>query len=225
VAHCILVIDDEPAIRETLSDILGRSGFEVMAAGNGAQGLQMVGARLPDLIVLDIRMPGMDGLEVLRRLRSAAGTLSLPVILLTAESSEADRVVGLELGADDYVVKPFSPRELVARVRAILRRTASSPRLIAPIRRGELSLDPVRHIVAYAGNHLDLTAMEFRILQWLAAHAGELQSRQSISKAARDDEGDPLDRSIDAHIKSIRKKLGIGGGEIETVRGFGYRLR
>jgi DNA-binding response OmpR family regulator len=177
------------------------------------------------LVLLDLGLPTMPGLDVLRHIRQLSETARLPVIIFTGEAAEADRIVGLELGADDYIIKPFSPRELVARVRTVLRRTNGSPTAgQPPIKRGELVIDAAQHIVTYAGQLIVLTATEFRILHYLAGRAGEFATREQISVAARDGEGDAFDRTIDVHIKTIRRKLGPGGAVIETIRGFGYKV-
>jgi DNA-binding response OmpR family regulator len=174
--------------------------------------------------VLDLMMPEMDGLEVCRQLRGDSRTARLPIIMLTARAAEADRVVGLELGADDYITKPFSPRELVARVKAILRRTApQEPQQV--IRRGDLLIDIDRREVSYQQTPIPLTATEFRILQFLAGRPGRVLSRDEIIDAALGRDAAVTDRTIDVHLTSIRKKLGPGGEMIETVRGFGYKFR
>ncbi|MCX5661172.1 MAG: response regulator transcription factor, partial [Planctomycetota bacterium] len=176
------------------------------------------------LIVLDLLLPGMGGLEVFRRLRADARTSRVPVIILSAQAAEPERVLGLELGADDYVTKPFSPRELVARVRAVLRRAKSAVTTESMIVLGQLSVDAQRREIRYGGQDVQLTACEFRVLHRLASSPGVVLSREQLGSAI-DQTYASLDRTIDAHIKSIRRKLGPGGDEVETVRGFGYRLR
>jgi two-component system phosphate regulon response regulator PhoB len=221
----VLVIEDEAATRQLLNDVLMRNGLDVIVAEDGPPGLEIAHTQKPDLVLLDLRLPTLSGLDVLRRLRTDAATATTPVIILTAEDTDADIVVGLELGADDYVTKPFSPRVLVARVRSVLRRaqTASTSQETS-IAHGELLIDPARHVVTYAGQPVVLTATEFRILQFLVARAGTVTSRQEISAAVREGDADALDRTVDAHIKAIRRKLGAGGALIETVRGFGYKV-
>jgi DNA-binding response OmpR family regulator len=221
----ILVIDDEADLIELVRYNVEREGFDVIAATDGWSGLTIAKQHRPDLILLDVMMPGMDGLDVCRELRKDADTDRTPVIMLTARAAESDRVVGLELGADDYLTKPFSPRELVARVKAILRRTQYQGDATQAIRRGGLVVDPERHEVTWEGEPVSLTATEFRILQFLASRAGRVLSRDDIIDAALGRETAVFDRTIDVHITSIRKKLGKGGEQIETVRGFGYKFR
>jgi DNA-binding response OmpR family regulator len=170
-------------------------------------------------------MPGMDGLEVCRRLRLDPRTASIPIIMLTAKSAESDRVVGLELGADDYVTKPFSPRELAARVKAVLRRSSPHPTASALIRQGDLVIDTTRREVSCGGNAIAVTASEFRLLHFLAMHPGQVFSRSELIDGALGREISVVDRTIDVHITGLRKKLGSCGEYIETVRGFGYRFK
>ncbi len=221
----ILAIDDEKDLLELLRYNLEKEGFDVILATDGASGFEIATKHKPDLIVLDVMMPGLDGLEVCRQLRDNARTARIPLIMLTARTTEADRVVGLELGADDYVTKPFSPRELVARVRALLRRVARQQEPESLVRRGELRIDVGRHEVSFAGREVQLTATEFRILQFLASRPGRVLSRDEIIDSALDRGEAVFDRTIDVHITAIRRKLGQGGEYIETVRGFGYKFR
>jgi two-component system phosphate regulon response regulator PhoB len=221
----VLVIDDEKDLIELVRYNLDRDGFDVIAASNGRSGLDIATAHKPDLIVLDLMMPGTDGLEVCRQLRADPRTARTPVIMLTAKAAEADRIVGLELGADDYVTKPFSPRELVARVKAILRRTAQQEQPEQVIRHGDLSVNVARHEVSYAGAPVALTATEFRILQFLASRPGRVMTRDDIIDAALGRDAAVFDRTIDVHVTAIRKKLGKGADLLETVRGFGYKFR
>ena len=221
----ILVIDDEPDLVELVEFNLKKDGYEVIGARNGQTGLEIAQKHLPDLIVLDLMMPGIDGLEVCRQLRADNRTKQIPMIMLTAKSAEADRVVGLELGADDYVTKPFSPRELVARVKAVLRRAQPADTQAQIIRQGRLAIDVTRHEVTYDGAPISLTATEFRILHLLASRPGKLFSRDAIIDAALRTEEAVLGRTVDVHVTAIRRKLGRGGELIETVRGFGYKYR
>jgi two-component system phosphate regulon response regulator PhoB len=221
----VLVIDDEKDVIEFVRYNLDKEGFDVVAASDGSSGLDIATRHKPDLVVLDLMMPGLDGLEVCRRMRGDDRTRRIPVIMLTAKAAEADRIVGLELGADDYVTKPFSPRELVARVKAVLRRTSEQDEPAEVIRSGELVIDSKRHEVNYDGQGIALTATEFRILQFLASRPGRVVSREEIIDAALGREAAIFDRTIDVHITAIRKKLGAGGQQIETVRGFGYKFR
>jgi DNA-binding response OmpR family regulator len=221
----ILVIDDEKDIQELVRYNLEKEGYDVIVARDGSSGLDIALRHRPDLIVLDLMMPGMDGLEVCRRLRSDDRGRRVPLLMLTAKATETDRVVGLEFGADDYVTKPFSPRELVARVKAILRRSQAQADPVELIRRGDLVIDVACHQVKYTGQEIDLTATEFRILQFLASKPGRVLKRDEIIDAALERDSDVFDRTIDVHITAIRRKLGKGGDMIETVRGFGYRFR
>lgn len=222
----ILVIDDEKDLIELVRYNLVKEDFDVIVASDGKSGLDIATKHKPDLIVLDLMMPGMDGLQVCRQLRADDRSSRIPVIMLTAKAAEADRVVGLEMGADDYVSKPFSPRELVARVKAVLRRTHpqdDSPGQV--IRRGDIVVDVDRHEVTVKGNPISLTATEFRILQFFVSRPGRVLTRDEIINAALGRDSSVFDRTIDVHITAIRKKLGDGGEKIETVRGFGYKLR
>ena len=221
----VLVIDDEKDLQELVRYNLEKEGYDVIIAGDGASGLDIALRHRPDLIVLDLMMPGMDGLEVCRRLRNDDRGKRIPLLMLTANATEADRVVGLELGADDYVTKPFSPRELVARVKALLRRVQAEADPADMIRRGELSINVGCHQVHFAGREILLTATEFRILQYLASKPGRVLKRDEIIDAALERNSDVFDRTIDVHITAIRRKLGKGGDVIETVRGFGYRFK
>ena len=221
----ILVIDDEPDVLELVEFNLKKDGYETIVAKNGQSGLDIAKKHLPDLIVLDIMMPGLDGLEVCRELRNDQRTRQIPMIMLTAKTAEADRIVGLELGADDYVTKPFSPRELVARVRALLRRATSTQEAPTVIRQGEVLIDLSRHEVTSAGKQVTLTPTEFRILHFIAARPGRVLSREQIIEAAVGNDMAVFDRTIDVHIAAIRRKLGKAGDRIETIRGFGYKWR
>ena len=221
----ILVIDDEKDLIELVRYNLEKEGFDVIAANDGQCGLEVVKRHRPDLVVLDLMMPGLDGLQVCQRLRSDPRSGRIPVIMLTAKATEADRVVGLELGADDYITKPFSPREVVARVKAVLRRSTPEHNQQQVIRNGDLTIDLGGHEVSYRGQRVALTATEFRILEFLAARPGRVFSRDEIIDAALGNETAVFDRTIDVHITAIRRKLGQGSEQIETVRGFGYKFR
>jgi two-component system, OmpR family, alkaline phosphatase synthesis response regulator PhoP len=220
----VLIIDDEADLIELVRYNLENEGFTVISAVDGESGLSLAVSRRPDIIVIDLMLPGIDGLEVCRRLRADAGTARIPIVILTAKASEADRIVGLELGADDYVTKPFSPRELSARLKALLRRSAGFQQLPALIRHGSLSIDPTSHEVRCSNRRIDLTATEYRLLQFLASHPGFVYSRNSIIDGALGRDITVLERTIDVHIMSLRKKLGKCGVWIETIRGFGYRF-
>jgi phosphate regulon transcriptional regulator PhoB len=220
----VLVIDDEKDLVELVRYNLEQAGYDVIAAADGKAGLEVARKHLPDLVVLDWMMPGMDGLEVCRQLRADARTARLPLIMLTAKASEADRVVGLELGADDYLVKPFSPRELVARVKAHLRRRVQETAPPDVLRRGDLVIDDVRHAVTCRGKAVELTPTEFRILRFLAACPGRVFSRDEILEGALERDEAVVARTVDVHITALRRKLGRAGDLLETVRGFGYRF-
>jgi len=221
----ILVVDDEEDLIELVRYNLEQEGFQVKSAFDGESALKIARQELPDLLLIDLMLPGMDGLELCRSLRSDNRTASIPVIMLTAKSAESDRIVGLELGADDYVVKPFSPRELAARVKAVLRRTRQPLLRSKVIHRGSLSIDLTRREVSIQDSPLDLTATEFRLLQFFAEHPGRVFSRAELIDAVLGREVSVVDRTIDVHITGLRKKLGVCSDWIETVRGFGYRFR
>jgi phosphate regulon transcriptional regulator PhoB len=221
----ILVIDDEADLIELVRYNLEQEGFEVGSALDGESGLKIAIHEIPDLVLIDLMLPGMDGLEVCRSLRADKRTSSIPVIMLTAKSAESDRIVGLELGADDYVIKPFSPRELAARVKAVLRRSLPPRSQSQVIHRSGLSIDTIRREVSLNGNPIELTATEFRLLQFFAEHPGRVFSRSELIDAVLGREVSVVDRTIDVHITGLRKKLAGFGTWIETVRGFGYRFR
>jgi two-component system phosphate regulon response regulator PhoB len=221
----ILVIDDEKDLIELVRYNLEKDGFDVIAATDGQSGLDVVKKHRPDLVVLDLMMPGIDGLQICKQLRADPRTGRIPVIMLTAKATEADRIVGLELGADDYITKPFSPREVVARVKAVLRRSNPAAEQRQEIRVGDLNIDLGGHEVSFKGQRVLLTATEFRILEFLAARPGRVFSRDEIIDAALGNETAVFDRTVDVHITAIRRKLGMGAEYIETVRGFGYKFR
>jgi two-component system phosphate regulon response regulator PhoB len=222
----IAAIEDEPDILEIIGYNLEKEGYEFIGETDGEEGLSLVRRELPDLVLLDVMLPGIDGLEICRRLKYEAATREIPVIMVTAKSEESDVVLGLEVGADDYLTKPFGPRELVARVRAVLRRGKvpldddDQPRVVLD----RLSIDPARHEVVCDGEPLDLTATEFRLLYFLASNPGRVFSRQRLVKEAIGEDVYILDRNIDVHVRAIRKKLGEGRDYILTVRGVGYRF-
>jgi two-component system phosphate regulon response regulator PhoB len=221
----VLVIDDEKDLIELVRYNLEKEGFRVLSALDGEAGMSIATEESPDAVVVDVMLPGIDGLDVCRRLRASSRTSRIPVIMLTAKSSESDRIVGLELGADDYVTKPFSPRELAARLKAVLRRTSGQREQPAEVlHRGELVIDPERHVVSCRANPVALTATEFRLLRLLAARPGRVFSRSEIINATLGGDVTVLDRTVDVHVVSLRRKLGDCGRWIETVRGFGYRF-
>jgi two-component system alkaline phosphatase synthesis response regulator PhoP len=219
----ILVVEDERQIAEIAGDYLKRAGFAVVVSGNGASALELARSRQPALIVLDLGLPRLDGLDVAKTLRRES---NVPIIMLTARVEEADRLAGLEVGADDYITKPFSPRELVARVQAVLRRSGSASLTTAMVRLGDLMLDVPRLKVARAGQPIDLTATEFQLLLTMARQPGRVFTRAQLLDAVRGEEVESFDRAIDAHVKNIRRKLEPDPRNpryIETVYGIGYR--
>jgi two-component system phosphate regulon response regulator PhoB len=223
----ILVIDDEEDILELLQYVLAKNGYNITCVATGEEALASARALLPDLILLDVMLPGIDGLEVCKVLKNQPKTAHIPIIMLTAKGEEIDVVTGLELGADDYVSKPFSPRVLLARVRAVLRKgrfdgagEASSARKI-----GSLLINVDRHEVFAEGVPIELTHTEFQVLDFLANHPGRVYSRYQIIDGIRGDDYPVTDRSVDVQIAGLRKKLGACGNYIETVRGIGYRLK
>jgi len=221
----VLVIDDEKDLIELVRYNLEKEGFQVASALNGEAGMADALRQLPDVIIIDLMLPGVDGLEVCRFLRGDSRTSRIPLIMLTAKSGESDRIVGLELGADDYITKPFSPRELIARIKAVLRRTSAPQAPSNAIRRGLLMIDLTRREVSCGGKAVSLTATEFRLLQFLANHPGRVFSRSQLIDSALGQDVSVVDRTIDVHITALRRKLEACGGWIETVRGFGYRFR
>jgi len=222
----ILAVDDEEDILELLTFNLTREGYRVVSAATGEAALKAVQKEAPDLILLDLMLPGIDGLEVTRRLKNDPGTRGIPVIMLTAKGEEADIVTGLELGADDYITKPFSPRILAARVKAVLRRETKDVRDESEvIRIHGIVIHPGRHEVTVQGEPVQLTYTEFGILHYLAARPGWVFTRAQIVDAVRGDDYFVTDRSVDVQIVGLRKKLGKAGKTIETVRGVGYRFK
>jgi phosphate regulon transcriptional regulator PhoB len=221
----VLIVEDEPDIRELVVHHLKREGYQVSAAASGEEALRQVQAAPPDLVLLDLMMPAMDGLEVCRRLRQDPATASLPIVMLTAKGDEIDRVLGLEIGADDYVVKPFSPKELLARVRAVLRRSRPSPGA-APLTLGALVMDLGTHTASMGGLALALTPKEFDLLRALIEARGRVLSREFLldrvwgySRASEIES-----RTVDVHVRRLRVKLGPEGRRILTVKSVGYRL-
>ncbi len=226
-AKKIVIIEDEPDILEVLSYNLKREGFTVLAALDGDSGLSLVKNEKPDLVILDLMLPGMDGIGICSTIKNDSDLTNTLVIMVTAKGEESDIVLGLGVGADDYVAKPFSPRELVARVKAVLRRGTlleeSSQK--EKIECGELVVDTGKHQVLVRGEEVKLTATEFRILYYLASHPGRVYSREQLLNKALGDATVVVDRNIDVHIRGIRKKLAISPPVIETIRGVGYRFQ
>ena len=227
MSRTILVVDDEPRIVQIARDYLERAGFRVVSAGDGERALSIARAERPSLIVLDLMLPGLDGLDVTRSLRRDPLLVDVPIIMLTARVEEADKLVGLELGADDYLTKPFSPRELVARVRAVLRRTEGSQQPASVLRYGDLMIDLDRRSVSVAGQPVELTATEFDLLQVLARAPGRPFTRTQLLERAYHVDYAGYDRTVDAHIKNLRRKIEPNPGEpryILTLYGVGYKF-
>ncbi|MFW6181175.1 MAG: response regulator [Spirochaetota bacterium] len=220
----IAVVDDEPDITELVSLHLARSGFRVRTFSTGKELLGFFTGQVPDLLVLDLMLPDVDGLDLCRRVRANERYAAVPIIMLTARAEETDRVLGLELGADDYVVKPFSPKELVARVKAVLRRKGRGEENRSVAVGDLLHIDPRRHQVTVEGRPVELTSTEFRILHLLASRVGWVYSRESILDHLWGNEKYVLDRTVDVHIRHLRAKLGTRGHLIQNIRGVGYKL-
>ena len=224
MAQTILVVDDEPQIVRLVRAYLEEAGFRVAIASDGEQALYVARHEMPDLVVLDVLMPHVDGLEFTRRIRRER---NVPIVMLTARAEETDRIVGLELGADDYVTKPFSPRELVARIRAVLRRAQAPPELPSILRAGLLTLHRAAHTVTVAGQPVDLTPTEFRLLETLMTSPGKAFSRAELMEAVQGIAFEAYERTADVHVKNLRRKIEpdpVHPRYIFTVRGVGYRL-
>jgi two-component system phosphate regulon response regulator PhoB len=225
----ILVVEDDPDILELIAYNLGKEGYTVATAASGERALDLISTTNPDLILLDIMLPGADGLDVLRSLKGNPATARIPVILATAKSEDSDIVTGLELGADDYVAKPFSPKVLIARIRALLRRSAEKnhERTVpeAPLEIGGLRLDAARHEVSCGGLPVELSATEFAILDFLMRNPGWVFSRNQIIDSVKGKDYPVTERSVDVQILGLRKKLGTFGERVQTVRGVGYRFQ
>ncbi|HJT32054.1 MAG TPA: response regulator [Pirellulales bacterium] len=223
--HRILVVDDEEDLLELIRYNLAKEGYRVTCVGTGEDALREARGNPPDLIVLDLLLPNVDGLEVCKLLKNDPRTKHVPIVMLTAKGDEADMVTGLELGADDYISKPFSPRVLTARIRAVLRRAQEPPSPDATVQARELLIHPGRHEVLAAGKPLSLTLTEFRLLHFLAQRPGWAFSRSQIVDAVKGDDYPVTERSVDVQVAGLRKKLGEYGEYIETVRGVGYRFK
>ncbi|HHH40539.1 MAG TPA: response regulator transcription factor [Chloroflexi bacterium] len=220
----VLIVDDEANIIELARMYLEQEGFHVVSAADGATALEMIARRPPAVLILDLMLPEVDGWEVCRRVRAGTVAPDLPIIILTARDDDVDKIVGLELGADDYVTKPFNPRELVARVRALLRRVARTAQPQAPIRVGNVTIDPVRHEVTVADRPIRLRPKEFDLLRTLAEHRGMVLSRQQLLDLVWGYDFYGETRTVDVHIAQLRKKLADANVRIETVLGVGYKL-
>ncbi len=222
----VLVIEDEDDILEVIDYNLTREGYVVIRSRDGVDGLNRALQEQPDLVLLDLMLPELDGLEVCQRLRSDNRTSDIPIIMVTAKGEESDIVLGLGVGADDYIIKPFSPRELVARLKAVLRRTPNRDKRVTNelVQRDGLQVDPGRHRVLISQEEVPFTATEFRMLHFLATHPGRVFTRDKLLSNVIGEDSVVVDRTIDVHIKTIRKKLGSYRHLIETVRGVGYRF-
>jgi two-component system phosphate regulon response regulator PhoB len=224
----ILVVEDEADLRDVLEYNLKAAGYEVVMADSGAQGLELARAEHPDLVLLDLMLPDRSGLDVCRTLKAAPDTRDIQVVIVTAKGEEIDRVVGFELGADDYVTKPFSMRELVLRIAAILRRRhgrpAPAPDAAGPVRFGSLVIDRDAHRAWVTGQEVQLTALEFKLLLTLYERRDRVQSRGTLLEHVWSASAEMATRTVDTHVKRLREKLGPAGDYIETVRGVGYRF-
>ncbi|MBA3341659.1 MAG: response regulator [Gemmatimonadaceae bacterium] len=221
----VLVVDDEPDIVALVAYHLAKAGYRVVTAATGAEAIDQVKREHPALVVLDLMLPGMSGLDVIQALRRDEPTRRVPVLMLTARREESDRIRGLSLGADDYLTKPFSPAELVLRVKAILRRTGAVPDKDDILAIGDISINRSAHSVAVSGDEVDLTPTEYKLLILLAERRGRVQARSHLLQAVWEAAPDIQTRTVDMHVQRLRTKLGRAGDTIETVRGFGYRLR
>lgn len=223
----ILVVDDEPDLVELVLHNLKREHYAVTTAADGETALRVARELLPDLVLLDLMLPGMDGLEVCRQLKGDGRTSHIPVIMLTAKADETDAVIGLAQGADDYIRKPFGLRELVARVSARIRAAESAQQVQERkvVKHGDLVIDSIKHEVHLAGRPLRLTMTEFKLLRHLVSHAGRAYSRNQLLDAAIAPDTIVVDRNVDVHVATLRKKLGEYGAHIETIRGLGYKFR
>jgi len=220
----VVIVEDEKDLAELLAFNLQKEGWQTMVALDGKSGLELVTAERPDLVILDLMLPELTGIEVCKQLRRQERTAAIPVIMVTAKGEEIDRVVGFEVGADDYLVKPFSTRELLLRIKAILRRTATPAAEEKTIRHGLLSIDAERHRVTVRDEEIALTLTEFKLLITLAGRPGRMQSRERLLQDVWGYSSDADTRTVDTHITRLRSKLGEAGEMIRTVRGYGYKL-
>jgi DNA-binding response OmpR family regulator len=220
----ILVVDDEPEAVELLDFNLRQAGYAVTTAGDGAEALKKARTQSPDMIVLDVMLPEMDGFEICKSLRLDSATAKIPIIMLTAKAAEIDRVLGLELGADDYLTKPFSPRELLLRIKKILARGLPAEKPREQMRFGDLVIDLPRHLASWKGKTIELTATEFKLLTTLAQRAGRVQSRDQLLRDVWEYDSLIDTRTVDTHMRRLREKLGPASRHLDTVRGVGYRF-
>jgi len=220
----ILVVDDEPEAVELLEFNLKQAGFDVVTAADGAEALKKARSALPGLILLDLMLPEVDGLEVCKMLRRDPATAAIPIVMVTAKAAEIDRILGLELGADDYVTKPFSPRELILRIKNVLQRGRAAEAGNDLVRFGDLVIDSPRHLVTWKGKPIDLTATEFKLLSVLAQRRGRVQSRDQLLRDVWEYNSLVDTRTVDTHMRRLREKLGPASKFLDTVRGVGYRF-
>jgi two-component system phosphate regulon response regulator PhoB len=220
----ILVVDDEPEAVELIDFNLKQAGYDVITAGDGAEALKKSRSTVPALIILDLMLPEIDGLEVCKMLRRDPTTATVPIVMVTAKAAEIDRILGLELGADDYLTKPFSPRELVLRVKNILQRGRTVVEDPNCLKFGELLIDSSRHSVSWRGKSVELTATEFKLLVVLAQRRGRVQSREQLLRDVWEYNSLIDTRTVDTHMRRLREKLGTGSKHLDTVRGVGYRF-
>jgi two-component system phosphate regulon response regulator PhoB len=223
----IVVVEDDKSINELIRYNLEREGFAAEAVFNGLDAVRLIEAKIPDLVLLDIMLPGIDGFEVCRRLKGNSRTSHIPVLMITARGAEADIVTGLQIGADDYMAKPFSPKVLLARVNALLRRGARQSEIQTGERRviDELVLDTAKHKITFRGGLIDVTALEFQIVEFLTRSPGRVYTREQLLDNVWTEGRFIVDRAVDVHVRNLRKKLGDAGVYIETVRGVGYRFK
>ncbi|HEY5648918.1 MAG TPA: response regulator transcription factor [Nitrospiria bacterium] len=221
----VLVIEDDKDIANLVVHYLEKEGFRVTVNGNGISGLKQLSKETPDLLILDLMLPEMDGLEICRQARANPRTSAVAILMLTAKGEETDRIVGLEVGADDYLTKPFSPKELVARVRALLRRVERQETAEGPYHYGDLLLDSARHEVQVHGKEVTLTAKEFKLLEELLREKGRVLSRDSLLDRVWGYEADVMSRTVDVHIRRLREKIPFLQDAIQTVKPFGYKLK
>lgn len=221
----IIIIEDEPDISGLVVHYLAQEGYKVNTCADGIEGLRRVKADRSDLLILDLMLPGLDGIEICKRLRTDPTTSNLPILMLTAKGEESDKIVGLELGADDYLTKPFSPKELVARVKALLRRTTQPENPTAHYTYGDLSLDTERHEVTVQGKEVSLTAKEFGLLHRLLQNRGRVLTREMLLDRVWGYEADVTTRTVDVHIRRLREKIPLLEDAIITVKSLGYKLK
>lgn len=220
----VLVADDEADVLNLVCNSLKAAGFTPIRASDGTEAVEKARAEIPALLVLDLMLPGMSGLEVCKALKSEPSTKAIPIVMLTAKADEVDRILGFELGADDYITKPFSPRELVLRVQSVLRRSDARPETTEVLKQGDIVIDRTRHIVKVKGRQIELTATEFKLLATLMERRGRVQSRDVLLNDVWGYESVIDTRTVDTHVRRLREKLGKAADCIETIRGFGYRM-